>query len=54
MFLMKSEMSLGDLSYDPLLVKPDFNLAAVLSIGIPLVLLGLADFLKGYGILTAN
>lgn len=54
MFLMKSKMSLGDLFYAPLLVEPDFNLAAVLSIGVPLVLLGLADFLKGYGILTAN
>lgn len=54
MFLMKSKMAMGDLFCSPLFIKPDFSLAAILSIGTPLVLLGLADFLKGYGILTAN
>ncbi|OPY59917.1 MAG: Inner membrane protein YdcO [Pelotomaculum sp. PtaU1.Bin065] len=53
-YLMKSKMAMGDLFYAPLLIKPDFGFAAILSIGVPLVLLGLADFLKGYGILTAN
>ncbi|OPX87295.1 MAG: Inner membrane protein YdcO [Pelotomaculum sp. PtaB.Bin104] len=54
MYLMKSKMAMGDLFYAPLFIKPDFSFAAVLSIGVPLVLLGLADFLKGYGILAAN
>jgi len=53
-YLMKSKMAMGDLFYAPLLIKPDFGFAAILSIGVPLVLLGLADFLKGYGILKAN
>jgi benzoate membrane transport protein len=54
MFLMKSRMAAGSLFCAPLLITPNFGFSAIVSIGVPILLLGLADFLKGYGILQAN
>jgi benzoate membrane transport protein len=53
-FLMRSRMAAGSMFCAPLLITPDFGFAAIVSIGVPILLLGLADFLKGYGILQAN
>jgi len=38
----------------PVFVVPRFNYRAILAVSIPLVLMGLADTLKGYGVLRAN
>jgi len=54
MILMKSKMTIGQGFYSPLFIEPTFSFSTIISIGLPLVLLGLADFLKGYGILQAN
>jgi benzoate membrane transport protein len=54
LFIMKGKMSVGTTFYAPLFIKPDFGFSAIVSIGVPILLLGLADFLKGYGILEAN
>ena len=54
LFLMKSKMAMGNMFSTPLLITPNFDFLAIVSIGIPILLLGLADFLKGHGILQAN
>jgi benzoate membrane transport protein len=38
----------------PVFVVPRFNYRVILAVSIPLVLMGLADTLKGYGVLRAN
>lgn len=40
--------------YAPILVTPSFDPQILLSVSVPLVLLALADTLKGYGVLSAN
>jgi benzoate membrane transport protein len=52
--IMKGKTSFGTTFYAPLFFKPTFSLAAMVSIGVPILLVELADFLKGYGILEAN
>lgn len=54
-FIMKSKISTKAMGfYAPMFFKPNFSFAAIVSISIPLVMMELADFLKGYGILRAN
>lgn len=40
--------------YLPVIIMPEFNPSIIMSVSIPLVLLVLADTLKGYGVLRAN
>ncbi len=54
-FIMKSKIASDAMGfYTPVFFKPDFSFAAIVSVSVPLVMMELADFLKGYGILRAN
>jgi benzoate membrane transport protein len=53
-FLMKWHMTVGNFSFNLVFVSPSFSAPAIVSVGLPLLLLTLADFLKGNGILLVN
>jgi benzoate membrane transport protein len=55
--LLPFNVDAGSVSFQftlPVFVLPHFNLRIIPAVSIPLILMGLADTLKGYGVLRAN